>query len=483
MMEDPFDLSPPSIFRKSQDEDKQKTPKKWGVVAGVSVGLVIFGAILLFAVSRPQISADSANFSAISKVDFYNTPDEIKTGEDFSITVSVSNRGSQAISNSFLLVKASGAELQGTLKLTDLNEGQEGYLRGLNESEKKYFDSGATDGFYWFIGTLNVGQTKSQQIVGSATGLKVRLEGKMLSSDTLRYACGFLNLSRCETTSREQQIGYEAIDLSVTEIAKISLRAGYNFVSLPYILSPVDTKNLLNLFKDRYARYFKPETAEYVDLYEADNANYIKPGVGFWLYASAPQEVELPENKSETNSNDNYTASLVNGWNHLGNPFTKRIVISPDKILLTEVLDDNTNTGTVYSLKSAIDNGYVSQPYVLKTKNFTDSNGNQSDLTKVLEWKALGLESTLDPFVGLLIKSEKKFTVTFPGKSIIAPGDLLADEEKAKISSWIIRNSLNEYGDPSGTVYSGGVPTDKNGNAQNRFDYILNKNSSRPWNK
>jgi len=481
-MEDPFDLSAPSIFRKNR-ENGQKKPKNWGIVAGVFFGIVLFGSIVIFSLSREQISADDNSLTALAKVDFYNLPTNLKSGEDFSLTVSVSNKGSQNIKNSYLLVKTTGGQTQKTIKLTDLNEGQEGYLRNLNESDKKLFESGASEGFYWYIGTLDSGQTKSQQIIGTAGGLKVRIEGKMVVDNNIEYACGFLNLSTCRTSGKQNQIGYEAIDLSVKENSKVNLQAGYNFVSLPYLLSPVDTKNLLDLLKNKYARYFKPDSAEYLDLYQSDNVDYIKPGAGFWLYSDSPQEIELPENKSETNSNDNYTINLSIGWNHIGNPFTKRITLSPDKILLTELLEDNTSSGTVYSLKTAIDNGDLSQAYVLKTQNFTDSSGNQSDLTKLFKWQALPLESTLDPFVGVLIKSEKKYTMTFPGKNIIAPGDLLTDEEKSKISTWITKNGLNEYGDASGTIYSGGVPLDKNGSAQNRYDYILSKNPDRPWNR
>lgn len=481
-MEDPFDLSAPSIFRKNR-ENGQKKPKNWGIIAGVFFGIILFGSVVIFSLSRAQISADDNSLTALSKVDFYNLPTDVKSGEDFSLTISVSNKGTQDIKNSFLLVKATGAQTQKTIKLTNLNEGQEGYLRNLNESDKKLFEGGASEGFYWYIGTLDSGQTKSQQIIATAGGLKIRFEGKLIVDNNVEYACGFLNLSTCHTSGKQTQIGYEAIDLSVKENSKINLQAGYNFVSLPYLLSPVDTKNLLDLLKNKYARYFKPDSAEYLDLYQSNNIDYLKPGAGFWLYSDSPQEIELPENKSETNSNDNYTINLSIGWNHIGNPFTKRITLSPDKILLTELLEDNTSSGTVYSLKTAIDNGDLSQAYILKTQNFTDSSGNQSDLTKLFKWQALPLESTLDPFVGVLIKSEKKYTMTFPGKSIIASGDLLTDEEKSKISTWITINGLNEYGDASGTIYSGGVPLDKSGNAQNRYDYILSKNPDRPWNR
>jgi len=482
-MEDPFDLSPPSLFKRNREDDKQKTPKKWGIIAGISVGVLVFGALVLFAVSRPRISADTLSYNLLPKISFSNLPTDLKSGDTFSLSVSVTNQGNTGIKNSYLLINGTGANLDGTIKLANLKEGQEGYLRSLNETEKKRFDNGSSSGFYWYIGTLEPKQTKSQQLVGNATGLKVRVEGKMVSSQNIESSCGFLNLSTCQNQTPDQQIAFEAVDLAIKEVAKINLRSGYNFISLPYILTPVDATKLLALFKDRYAYSFNPETGEYLSLYQGDNVSRIKPGYGIWIYGASDQEVELPDNKSETNSNDNYSVSLINGWNHLGNPYSKRIIMSAEKILVREVADDGTDSGTLYSLKSAIDAGVISQPYVVKSKNFTDSSGVQSDLTKVLEWKTVDYESTVDPFVGFLIKAEKKVTLTFPGRNIIAPGDLLSDEEKNRISAWIRNGSLNEYGEASSTVYSGGVPQDKNGNPVNKFDYILNKNPDRPWNR
>ena len=484
-MEDPFDLSPP-VFRKSQDSKEPRAPRRWGsIVAVISLGVVVFGlgALLLFAASRPQISADSLQYNFSTKVAFSNIPQELKTSDEFSASVSVTNQGDNPIKSGYLLVSATGADITSTIKLTDLKEGQEGYLRNLNESEKKRFENGVGSGFYWYIGDLGSKQTKSQQIVGKATGLKVRLETKVITASSVKSSCGFLNLSTCESQTGDQQIGYEAVDIGVKEVAKISLRSGYNFVSLPYLLTSVDATNLLSLLKDHYAYYFKPDTAEYLNLYQGENVNYIKPGSGIWIYSGNDQEVNLPANKSETNSNDNYTMNLAIGWNHLGNPFAKRIIMSADKIQIREVSDDGSPTGTIYSLKGAVSANIVSQPYVVKSKNFTDSSGNQSDLTKILEWKILGYESTMDPFVGFLMKAEKKVIITFPGRNIIAPGDLLSDDEKTRIASWIGENGFNEFGESLSTVYSGGVPQDKNGNPINRYDYILNKNPQRPWNR
>lgn len=480
-MEDPFNLAPP-VFQINQKDNRQKPPKRWGWFAGVSAVVLSVAAIISIGLSRQQISADTTSYDYSVKISFTNVTSDIKNGDNFSAAVQVTNGGTSSISDGYLLVSATGADVASTIKLSDLQEGESGFLRSLTDSEKKKFDTTSAKGFYWYVGDLNAKQTKSQQIVGTATGINIKIEAKMFSAQIVKSPCGFLNLATCEEQASSQQIGYEATSITAEEVAKISLRSGYNFITLPYILTPVDAKNMLNSLKDRYAYYYDPQSAGYLNLYQDESVNYIKPGYGFWLYSSTDQEVELPSNKSETNSNDNYTVNLSIGWNHLGNPFIKRIIVSADEILVSELSDDGTATGVTYSLKSAVDAGVISQPYVVKSKNFTDSSGVQSDLTKILEWKTLGYGSTLDPFVGFLIKSEKKVAITFPGKDIVAPGDALTDAEKSLISNWIEENGLNEYGDPSGTVYSGGAPLDSNGNTVNRYDYILQKNPSRPWN-
>lgn len=56
-------------------------------------------------------------------------------------------------------------------------------------------------------------------------------------------------------------------------------------------------------------------------------------------------------------------------------------------------------------------------------------------------------------------------------------------DEKALIEAWIKSNSLNEYGDPSGTAYIGATPLfdEKSGKAIDKYDYIRSKHADRPW--
>ena len=46
-----------------------------------------------------------------------------------------------------------------------------------------------------------------------------------------------------------------------------------------------------------------------------------------------------------------------------------------------------------------------------------------------------------------------------------------------QIDNWLLGQSLNEYGDPEGTMYTGGTPTfnEMTGEATDRFELIFNK--------
>lgn len=67
---------------------------------------------------------------------------------------------------------------------------------------------------------------------------------------------------------------------------------------------------------------------------------------------------------------------------------------------------------------------------------------------------------------------EKQLPVTF-----------LSDQEKELIDQWIALNNLNEYGDPKGTMYTGGTPLfdEETGRTLDRYQYILEKHPDRPW--
>jgi len=61
----------------------------------------------------------------------------------------------------------------------------------------------------------------------------------------------------------------------------------------------------------------------------------------------------------------------------------------------------------------------------------------------------------------------------------------ISADEKIEIDVWIRDNNLNQYGDPKGTVYTGGTPLfdETTGKRIDRYEYILKKHPDRPWQK
>jgi hypothetical protein len=70
---------------------------------------------------------------------------------------------------------------------------------------------------------------------------------------------------------------------------------------------------------------------------------------------------------------------------------------------------------------------------------------------------------------------------TVPGRSVELP--TVTREEQGQIDKWIAANSLNEFGDPAGTSYTGGTPLfdEKTGTPIDRYSYIVLKHPDRPW--
>jgi hypothetical protein len=57
--------------------------------------------------------------------------------------------------------------------------------------------------------------------------------------------------------------------------------------------------------------------------------------------------------------------------------------------------------------------------------------------------------------------------------------------EKQAIDSWLTSQNLNKYGDDIGTFYTGGTPlfNEQTGETIDRYDYLLQKFSDKPWTK
>ena len=61
----------------------------------------------------------------------------------------------------------------------------------------------------------------------------------------------------------------------------------------------------------------------------------------------------------------------------------------------------------------------------------------------------------------------------------------ISSTEKTQIDTWITKNNLNKYGDPTGTIYTGGTPlfNESTGQTLDLYNYILKNHPDRPWEK
>lgn len=57
------------------------------------------------------------------------------------------------------------------------------------------------------------------------------------------------------------------------------------------------------------------------------------------------------------------------------------------------------------------------------------------------------------------------------------------DQEKAQIEAWILKNDLNEFGDPKDIAYTGGTPLfdENSGKTKDKYEYIKEKHPDKPW--
>ena len=78
-----------------------------------------------------------------------------------------------------------------------------------------------------------------------------------------------------------------------------------------------------------------------------------------------------------------------------------------------------------------------------------------------------------------------KESVQEPAGQAKEEGSEISLQEKQLIDTWIRENDLNEYGDIKDMVYIGGTPLFNETTSQSidRYEYILQGHSDRPWKK
>jgi len=475
-MEDPFGLL--EIASGSPKKKPKKEAKKlYLTVISVLVVFILVLVTLFIFQNNGQISADTISSSGAIKIT--NLPSEVKTGENINFNLVFTNKGDN-IEGGFALIQSSGINLSQTIQAAkNLTSGDSGYVRRMSEDEYSHFEQKGDSGIYLFLGNFPANQSRSVQLTAAVTTggtVPANLEAKLFSPKSLTEKCGFLGLRRCSEIIGDNQIASGTFQIESTDTGKIKLKSGFNFVSLPYIFTPGALSEFFSSMKTKWAYIYDPSTAGYLDLNVAGNVSRVKPGAAFWLYDKDGGDYDLPQNKVETNTNETYTIPLLIGWNQVGNPYSKKMILSGDKILVHELAADSSESGTSYDFKTAISNGTLSDPYFV---TYDSTAGSAVSTVKTL------LESIVEPFSGFFINATKQVNLIVPGKEVITPGDNLSAQERSKIESWISENGLNQYGDPSGTVYAGGNPlfNELAGQTIDRFDYILQHYPDRPWNR
>jgi hypothetical protein len=87
---------------------------------------------------------------------------------------------------------------------------------------------------------------------------------------------------------------------------------------------------------------------------------------------------------------------------------------------------------------------------------------------------------------GTVIKRTDTVVKTVPGNTSTPPASsTVSSDEKRLIDRWLQAHSdsLNMYGDPKETAYTGGTPlfNESTGQQMSKYDYIVSKHPDRPW--
>ena len=85
----------------------------------------------------------------------------------------------------------------------------------------------------------------------------------------------------------------------------------------------------------------------------------------------------------------------------------------------------------------------------------------------------------------VILNQAQKESIQEPAEQAKEEGSEISLEEKLLIEAWIKENDLNEYGDIKDTMYIGGTPLFNETTSQSidRYEYILQGHSDRPWKK
>ena len=83
----------------------------------------------------------------------------------------------------------------------------------------------------------------------------------------------------------------------------------------------------------------------------------------------------------------------------------------------------------------------------------------------------------------VILRQAPKENIQYPSEQGKEEGGGISLEEKQFIESWILKNNLNQYGDPKDMVYIGGTPLfdESTGESIDKYEYILRNHPKKPW--
>ncbi len=455
----------------SQIVNKRRRTRYLVVVAVSLTASVVLGVLLfIFWQTLPGGSSNGQQSEGVSIAVAMNSGAE--QSAEVPVSVRISN-GYRREVNLVVNVAAAGLKLeagrQTTAGLEDLSVEE---LRSVGA----VYASGS--GVVWRPGRVKAKTSQTITFVSQATGAageQASVKATAFEAAESGRRCGFLWYKRCDIQISRSLLDTSDAALLITphnQAANIlALGKGYNLVTLPFVFNGDTLNAFWQQFTVPRAWRLDPTSNSWLNLLDTANAGLIKPGNGLWLYHSDGGAVGLPK-ADAVDITQKVEVKVLRGWNQIGNPYRERIGWDGDKILVQRTGQEDL------SLHGAIEAGIITKVLSITGAVPEVSNLSPPAYTEILPGRYLS------PFAGLFVESQADATLVFPGKVILAPGELISASEKAKILSWINKNSLDLCGNqPSGSTASNPLLNADTGEVLDQYDCIILKHPDRPWNK
>lgn len=182
-------------------------------------------------------------------------------------------------------------------------------------------------------------------------------------------------------------------DFKMSDISELTstivLNKGYNLISIPLIPILSERESLFSFIVGSPVALYRWYSA-YPGITQPQYylENIVQPGAGYFLYSPA-DNVKLVVDGLEIKDSSR-TIELQNGWNMIGNPYTK-------SILLSDIYVRNVGSFEEKTYPDAVKAGWIGNSvYQLKDGNYDFSSFNDDP------------PAVLDPWVGYWIKINEK---------------------------------------------------------------------------